>query len=333
MAEQYDDLLKRIQELEAIVNGKINANKLNGRWVSDDVPTEDQVVVWDDQKKEFGFLSEVVRALNASQASVDEGDFLSFDLYYGSTLAGRLWYDSAWGNLILQRMSVGSIVLNVANETDHVIGYDAGGGREFFRLDGQGGLVLPVNTSIGNPASNYVTIWTTSSLIQAKNSAGTKIPFDHAAHAATHLAGGVDALSLSKLDLVIPTTNTGMGLVIENYASDTLSYGSAVSLYTSNGRWSLAHAGASQSYRWPCVGFSLGAYSSGTMAKVLIKGVMYNSGWSLSPGLDVYLSNASYGAVTHTAPTTSGHIISPVGQALGSKVLLVNPTPIYMERA
>jgi hypothetical protein len=69
------------------------------------------------------------------------------------------------------------------------------------------------------------------------------------------------------------------------------------------------------------VGFAQTTKLSGELVRVLIVGVAPNSG--LSPGGIYYLSAASAGAITSTPPSTAGHYVTRVGEAVNSAELAV----------
>jgi len=65
--------------------------------------------------------------------------------------------------------------------------------------------------------------------------------------------------------------------------------------------------------------------STGGTTNILVGGALATSG--LSPGAFYFLSAASAGAVTATAPTTAGQFVTRVGEAGAATQLAVRPEP------
>jgi len=93
---------------------------------------------------------------------------------------------------------------------------------------------------------------------------------------------------------------TGSGWWYNGLAAETLGARKLVYLDT-NGTWSLADADAAA--RFPVVGITLGAISSGKYGKILLKGYVGDGSWTwASLGASVYAS-ATAGELTQTEPT------------------------------
>ena len=65
--------------------------------------------------------------------------------------------------------------------------------------------------------------------------------------------------------------------------------------------------------------------SAGSSVRAIIRGVVATSG--LDPGDFYFLSNASAGAITKTAPTTSGHYQTVIGESGTAAQLIVKLEP------
>ena len=72
-------------------------------------------------------------------------------------------------------------------------------------------------------------------------------------------------------------------------------------------------------------GFAQTTKSTGQSVNVIVRGLMATSG--LDQGDEYYLSNASAGAITKTAPTTSSHYLTRIGEAAGSTELIIKLEP------
>ncbi len=93
--------------------------------------------------------------------------------------------------------------------------------------------------------------------------------------------------------------------------------------------WHQADANAAGEF--PAIGLVVAATDDGSEAKVLIRGVVRNEGWSgLTPGGAVYLS-ATAGGITQTAPSTAGDCVQIVGFALSDREILFDFSRPYQE--
>ena len=72
-------------------------------------------------------------------------------------------------------------------------------------------------------------------------------------------------------------------------------------------------------------GFAETTQSAGAVVRAIVRGVTPTSG--LNPGDFYYLSNASSGAITTTAPTTSGHYQTVIGESGTAAQLIIKIEP------
>ena len=72
-------------------------------------------------------------------------------------------------------------------------------------------------------------------------------------------------------------------------------------------------------------GFAQTTKSTGQSVNVIVRGLLATSG--LDEGDEYYLSNSSAGAITKTAPTTSSHYLTRIGEAAGSTELIIKLEP------
>jgi len=98
-------------------------------------------------------------------------------------------------------------------------------------------------------------------------------------------------------------------------ASENLSAGDLVNIWNDSGTRKVRKADASNGRR--AHGFVLDAVTSPADATVYLSGDITGL-TSLTPGVSYYLSGSSAGAVTSTAPTTSGHISQEIGIAVSA---------------
>ena len=120
----------------------------------------------------------------------------------------------------------------------------------------------------------------------------------------------------------LPGTNNtyeGTGITGLN-AGATIAQWEAVYL-SSSSTWLLADANGSGTY--PCRGLAVAAYVNTNAAVVVDDGTVRNDTWTWTPGGDVYLSTTA-GALTQTAPSTTGDKIQKIGYALTADSIRVN---------
>ncbi len=89
----------------------------------------------------------------------------------------------------------------------------------------------------------------------------------------------------------------------------------------------LADANGSSTY--PAVGLAVAAYSSTNAAIVLVHGTVRNDAWNWTPGGAIYLSGTP-GALTQTAPSTSGDKVQRVGTALTADIAFFDFNSTYV---
>lgn len=91
--------------------------------------------------------------------------------------------------------------------------------------------------------------------------------------------------------------------------------------------WLLADANGSGTY--PSRGLATAAYSNTDPAVILVHGTVRNDAWSWTPGGAIYLSGTA-GALTQTAPSTSGDKVQQVGFALTADIAFFDFNSTYL---
>jgi len=140
-------------------------------------------------------------------------------------------------------------------------------------------------------------------------------------------AGAGDAGKLVKLDGTGKIDNTMMPAGVGSdsaviTASENLSAGDFVNLWDDASTIKVRKADASNGRR--ADGFVLAAVTSGNPATVYFEG-SNNQLSSLTLGATYYLSGTTAGAITATAPSTSGQIVQEVGRARLATALAFEP--------
>jgi len=138
---------------------------------------------------------------------------------------------------------------------------------------------------------------------------------------APNYRGLVDALIDLKESL--PSTVGGQ-LVIRAIAGETLTSGNAVYLDSPTGQLFKAIANATIDEA-SVLGFAQENVTAGSPTNILVGGALATSG--LSPGAFYFLSAASAGSITATAPTTAGQFVTRVGEAGAATQLAIRPEP------
>lgn len=118
---------------------------------------------------------------------------------------------------------------------------------------------------------------------------------------------------------------SGIGADTEVMASsENLSAGDLVNIWNDSGTRKARKADASNGRR--AHGFVLDAVTSPANATVNLSGDITGL-TGLTPGVAYYLSGSSAGAVTSTAPTTSGHISQEIGIAVSATAIAFEQQP------
>jgi hypothetical protein len=125
----------------------------------------------------------------------------------------------------------------------------------------------------------------------------------------------------------IPASDATMSGDISSETVDANASGiGALLVLSSDGNWDEADASSSAT-----VGQLGIAVESGTGAKdVLWRGWVKDTAWSWTPGQQLFVSETT-GAITATAPSTSGAIVQVVGYATSATTMYFNPSPDYIE--
>lgn len=134
-------------------------------------------------------------------------------------------------------------------------------------------------------------------------------------------AGEIPALdSTGRLDSSVMPSGFGAETTTAT-ASEALAAGDFVNLYDSTGL-KVRKADASGGNAKKAHGYVLASVSSSATATIYY-GNLNNQLSSLTVGAVYYLSGTTPGAVTSTAPTTSGHIVQQLGVARSTTELIV----------
>ena len=107
-------------------------------------------------------------------------------------------------------------------------------------------------------------------------------------------------------------------------AAENLNQGDAVFSRASDGKLEKAIANATQD-KATVAGFVETTITAGNLVTCIVSGVTPVSG--LDPGDSYFLSASSAGAIVKTPPSSSGHFVTRVGEAVTSASLVVRAEP------
>jgi hypothetical protein len=119
----------------------------------------------------------------------------------------------------------------------------------------------------------------------------------------------------------------GITLTGRNYG-ESVTLGQLVYLSDADGEWKIADADAAG--KWPARGIAVNSNGNGQAAIVLVFGVMRDDSWSWTEGSSLYMHTTA-GAMSHTAPSSSGSCVQIVGFALEAHEVFFNFTGVYAE--
>ena len=111
---------------------------------------------------------------------------------------------------------------------------------------------------------------------------------------------------------------------VDAVAFEDVNQGDALYARSSDGKLGKAIANDTMD-KATVAGFAETTQSAGAVVRAIVRGVIATSG--LNPGNFYYLSNTSSGAITTTAPTTSGHYQTVIGESGTAAQLIVKIEP------
>jgi hypothetical protein len=143
----------------------------------------------------------------------------------------------------------------------------------------------------------------------------------------TTSAGAGDASKIAQTDgtgrFDISLMPIGIGAEVASIvASENLSAGDYVNIFDSAGTIKVRRADASSASK-EAHGFVITSFTTGGTATVYY-GNMNTGVTGLTIGLTYFLSGSTPGAITTTAPSTSGYIVQKIGRSISTTSLLTN---------
>lgn len=157
-----------------------------------------------------------------------------------------------------------------------------------------------------------------------KNNGGvlTEVPASETSSAEVIVATGSSGL----IDISFMPTGIGPDTVTV-VASEALSAGDFVNVYNNSGTPGVRKADGSSTGK-RAHGFVLAAVTNGGNALVYLSGL--NTQVTGATAGDVFLSDSTPGGFTATAPTTSGHIVQLIGNAVAATKIQFDPMQVIV---
>ena len=148
------------------------------------------------------------------------------------------------------------------------------------------------------------------------------------------LAGSVSLADAANVNISVPllagTDHTTTGITATMLAGGAISAFDLVCIHSTTQEVVEADASAIATAR--VIGIAPAAISDTESGIILLHGFVRDDTWSWTTGGVLYLSETA-GAMTHTAPTTSGAFVQAVGIALSPDVVYINPSLDVIEHA
>ena len=147
----------------------------------------------------------------------------------------------------------------------------------------------------------------------------------------TTSAGAADAGKLPALNAAGVLDSTlfpaGIGEASQIFpASEALAAGALVNIWSNAGTPNARNANATDATK-PAQGFVVAAVAALANATVYFPGQIVTGIAGLTIGAAVFLSAATSGGVTSTAPVATGNLVQQVGTALSATSFVFNPAP------
>jgi hypothetical protein len=142
-----------------------------------------------------------------------------------------------------------------------------------------------------------------------------------------------DAANLNiSVPLLATTDHTSSGMTAQMLAGATIAAQNLVCIHTTTQEVVVADASAYATARVIGINPSNSVISDTATGTILLHGFVRDDTWTWTTGKTLYLSETA-GALTETAPTTSGAFVVAVGVALSPDVVYINPSMDVIEHA
>lgn len=148
-----------------------------------------------------------------------------------------------------------------------------------------------------------------------------------AAHAATHESGGGDKTKDMELDNALTgADNTGSGILTIGTVGETVTAGQVLCLKTGGKYYKALATGIAT---MPGLVLAMEGIEANNTGKLLHLGYFRHDAWGFTVGDGtanlLYVSRATAGLVTQTAPTTAGDQVQVIGYCISDDEIFFNP--------
>ncbi len=168
-----------------------------------------------------------------------------------------------------------------------------------------------------------------------KHAMPSQATMDAASVAAVNAAGISPAENFGfTLDAVLSGNGKWTGIVVAGVLGATVAFGEVVYFKSSDSQWYLAKADATATSGAVKVGICLVAGNDNDATTILLFGKVFATAYSLTVGAPVFISAATAGVLTSTAPTgTTNFVVRIVGYCVATDELFFQPDNTYLELA
>jgi hypothetical protein len=130
-----------------------------------------------------------------------------------------------------------------------------------------------------------------------------------------------------------PGNGAAWGIIGAGVCGETLAAKNVVYYKGSDTRWWKGLASASATAGPVAVALVISGNTAGNACTLLHWGTMEVTGWALTVGSLYYISTATGGLITTTAPSSTNHICRALGHALSATSFFFHPSSDYGEKA
>jgi hypothetical protein len=282
----------------------------------------------------------MTQGLTINQGAADDQAFAlkSSDIAHGMTTSGYA-YQETDSYLSIRKQSAaygGAQISSFAEDaaTAQVLQFDAHGGTANTTKSTSGvGLInfRAVEHNGSNTAANVTADGNVFSVqAQVGGAMVTRWILDEDGdtwQSGNLVLGDAANVSLST-PLLAGADHTTTGITAEMLAGGAIAAFNLVCIHTTTQEIVVADASAVATAK--SIGIAPVAISDTATGTVLLHGFVRDDTWSWTTGATLYLSETA-GAMTETAPTTSGAFVQPVGIALEPDVVYINPDMTLLE--
>lgn len=134
-----------------------------------------------------------------------------------------------------------------------------------------------------------------------------------------------DPLAVTGLtfDPALSTDHSYSGITSVDVVGESVSFGQLLYRKLLDGKWYLARANLGATL--PCLRIALGTITANNSGALLVSGLLRDDSWNWTSG-PLYVSAATGGALTETAPTTPGYFGQIVATPLSADTIEFNPS-------